>query len=124
MADSADAAQKEKAAALKQINRLKKDIKELDEYEHDVLYPLATEQVEVEFKDDGIQAIAEIAANVNERTDDIGARRLYTVMEKLLEDVSFDAPDLAGTRLVVDEAQVRERLGGLVEDEDLSRFIL
>ena len=85
---------------------------------------LATEQVEVEFKDDGIQAIAEIAANVNERTDDIGARRLYTVMEKLLEDVSFDAPDLAGTRLVVDEAQVRERLGGLVEDEDLSRFIL
>ena len=85
---------------------------------------LATEQVEVEFKDDGVQAIAEIAANVNERTDDIGARRLYTVMEKLLEDVSFDAPDLAGTRLVVDEAQVRERLGGLVEDEDLSRFIL
>jgi ATP-dependent HslUV protease ATP-binding subunit HslU len=85
---------------------------------------LATEGVEVEFKDDGIQAIAEISANVNERTDDIGARRLYTVMEKLLEDVSFDAPDLAGTRLVVDEAQVRERLGGLVEDEDLSRFIL
>ncbi len=85
---------------------------------------LATEDVHVEFKEDGIRAIARIAATVNERTDDIGARRLHTVMERLLEDVSFDAPDLGGTRLVVDEALVRERLGSLVEDEDLSRFIL
>jgi len=85
---------------------------------------LATESVELEFKEDGIQALAEIAATVNERTDDIGARRLHTVMEKLLEDVSFEAPDLGGTHLVVDEALVRERLGPLVADEDLSRFIL
>ena len=85
---------------------------------------LATEGVELEFKEDGIRAIAEIAASVNERTEDIGARRLHTVMEKLLEDVSFDAPDLGAKRIVVDESLVRERLGGLARDEDLSRFIL
>jgi len=85
---------------------------------------LATERVELSWKDDGIAAIAELASRVNERTEDIGARRLHTVMEKLLEDVSFDAPDLGGTQHVVDEAFVRERLEGLVADEDLSRFIL
>jgi len=85
---------------------------------------LATEGVELEFKDDGVRAIAEIAAAVNERTDDIGARRLHTVMERLLDEVSFDAPDLGGTRLVIDDALVRERLGALVGDEDLSRYIL
>ncbi|MBW2313703.1 MAG: ATP-dependent protease ATPase subunit HslU [Deltaproteobacteria bacterium] len=85
---------------------------------------LETEGVRLEFKDDGVQAIAEIAAEVNERTDDIGARRLHTVMEKLVEDVSFDAPDLGETTIVVDEAMVRERLGPLAADEDLSRFIL
>jgi ATP-dependent HslUV protease ATP-binding subunit HslU len=79
---------------------------------------LDTEGVELEFKEEGVRAIAEIAATV------IGARRLHTVMEKLLEDVSFDAPDLGGTQLVVDETLVRERLGGFAEDEDLSRFIL
>jgi ATP-dependent HslUV protease ATP-binding subunit HslU len=85
---------------------------------------LATEGVSVEFKDDGITALAELAWRVNERSDDIGARRLYTVMEKLLEDLSFDAPDLVGSRHVVDEAFVRGRLEELIEDEDLSRFIL
>jgi ATP-dependent HslUV protease ATP-binding subunit HslU len=85
---------------------------------------LATEGVELEWKDDGIRAIAEIAATVNERTEDIGARRLHTVLEKLLEELSFEAPDLGGTRLVVDEARVREKLAPLVADEDLSRFIL
>jgi len=85
---------------------------------------LATERVELSWKDDGIAAIAELASRVNERTEDIGARRLHTVMEKLLEDVSFDAPDLGGTQHVVDEAFVRERLEGLIADEDLSRFIL
>ena len=85
---------------------------------------LRTEAVELEFKDDGVQAIARFAALVNDRSEDIGARRLYTVMEKLLEEVSFDAPDLGSTRVVVDEAFVRERLEDLVEDEDLSRFIL
>jgi ATP-dependent HslUV protease ATP-binding subunit HslU len=85
---------------------------------------LETEGVRLEFKDDGVRAIAEIAAQVNERTDDIGARRLHTVMEKLVEDVSFDAPDLGDITVVVDEAMVRERLGPLATDEDLSRFIL
>ena len=85
---------------------------------------LRTEDVEVEFKEDGILAIAEYAARVNERSENIGARRLHTVMEKLLEEMSFSAPDLGGTRHVVDEAFVRSRLEALVQDEDLSRFIL
>jgi ATP-dependent HslUV protease ATP-binding subunit HslU len=85
---------------------------------------LATERVELSWKEDGIAAIAELASRVNERTEDIGARRLHTVMEKLLEDLSFDAPDLGGTQHVIDDAFVRERLEGLIADEDLSRFIL
>ena len=85
---------------------------------------LRTEGVELEFKEDGVRAIAEYAARVNQRSDDIGARRLYTVMEKLLEQLSFDAPDLAGARQVIDDAFVRDRLEPLVRDEDLSRFIL
>jgi ATP-dependent HslUV protease ATP-binding subunit HslU len=85
---------------------------------------LRTEGVEIEFKDDGVRAIAEYAARVNQRSDDIGARRLHTVMEKMLEHLSFDAPDLAGARQVIDEAFVRERLEPLVRDEDLSRYIL
>jgi ATP-dependent HslUV protease ATP-binding subunit HslU len=85
---------------------------------------LRTEGVELEFKDDGILALADFAARVNQQADDIGARRLQTVMEKMLEDLSFDAPDLASTRHVVDEVFVRERLEDLVQDEDLSRYIL
>jgi ATP-dependent HslUV protease ATP-binding subunit HslU len=85
---------------------------------------LATEEIALEFKEDGIRALAEYASRVNERSDDIGARRLHTVMERLLDELSFDAPDLAGTRHVVDEAFVRERLEDLVQDEDLARFIL
>ena len=85
---------------------------------------LATERVALSWKEDGIAAIAELASRVNERTEDIGARRLHTVMEKLLENLSFDAPDLGGTQHVVDEAFVRERLESLIADEDLSRFIL
>jgi len=85
---------------------------------------LATESVSLEWKEDGIAAIARCAHQVNERGDDIGARRLHTVMEKLLEDLSFDAPDLSGATHVVDESFVAERLGALIEDEDLSRFIL
>ena len=61
---------------------------------------------------------------MNERSDDIGARRLHTVMERLLEEVSFDAPDLGGADIVIDESFVRERLELLVQDEDLARFIL
>jgi ATP-dependent HslUV protease ATP-binding subunit HslU len=85
---------------------------------------LATEGVELEFLPDGVRAVAEIAAQVNARTENIGARRLHTVMERLLEEVSFDAPDLPERRLAIDAAFVRARLAGLVRDEDLSRYIL
>jgi ATP-dependent HslUV protease ATP-binding subunit HslU len=85
---------------------------------------LQTENVELEFKEDGIHAIASFAALVNERTENIGARRLHTIMEKLLEEVSFDAPDLGAIRITIDEKFVRDRLEDLVEDEDLSRYIL
>ena len=85
---------------------------------------LATEQIDLLFEESGIEAIADVAATVNERTADIGARRLHTVMERLLEDLSFDAPDLGEQRVVVDEALVRKRLGDLVDDQDLSQFIL
>ncbi len=85
---------------------------------------LATEGIELDFTESGVSAIAEIAASVNERTDDIGARRLHTVLERLLEEVSFDAPDNAGRTLTVDAHFVNERLAELVRDEDLSRYIL
>ena len=85
---------------------------------------LETEGVALEFDDDGLAAIAAIAAGVNDRMEDIGARRLHTVMERLLDEISFDAPDRPGTRLVVDAAFVNDRLAELVQDEDLSRYIL
>jgi len=85
---------------------------------------LRTDGVELSFEEDGIRTIAEYAARVNQQSDDIGARRLHTVMEKLLEDVSFDAPDRGPSAFVVDGAFVRERLERLVQDEDLSRYIL
>ena len=85
---------------------------------------LATEGIELVFDRSGIEAIAEIAATVNERNADIGARRLHTVMERLLEDLSFDAPDLPSQSVTIDEALVRKRLGDLLDDQDLSQFIL
>ena len=85
---------------------------------------LATENVSVEFSDDGIQKIAEIAWEVNERTENIGARRLHTVLERLLENASFDAADKGDSTLKVDSAYVEEQVGELAQDEDLSRFIL
>jgi len=85
---------------------------------------LATEGVDVQVRDDAIEEIARIAAEVNERMENIGARRLHTVMERLLDPVSFEAPDLRGQRIVIDAAHVRERLAGIAEDEDLSRYIL
>jgi ATP-dependent HslUV protease ATP-binding subunit HslU len=85
---------------------------------------LATEGVSIEFAEDGVRTIAEIAASVNDRTENIGARRLHTVIEKLLDEVSFDAPDRGGTKLTIDEHFVRSHLSSLVEDEDLSRYIL
>ena len=85
---------------------------------------LATEGVELTFTDDAVAEIAEIAAIVNERTENIGARRLYTILETLLEDISFDAPDLTEKVVVIDAEQVREKLENIIEDEDLSRYIL
>ncbi|MFC3034141.1 HslU--HslV peptidase ATPase subunit [Pseudoalteromonas fenneropenaei] len=85
---------------------------------------LLTEQVEIEFTEEAIERIAQAAFKVNEKTENIGARRLHTVMEKLMEEISFDAADKTGQKLVIDAAYVDSHLDILVEDEDLSRFIL
>lgn len=85
---------------------------------------METEGVKLSFNTDGIKRIAEIAFQVNERTENIGARRLHTVMEKLLENISFEAPDKAGEKLVIDKKYVNKQLANLVKDEDLSRYIL
>lgn len=85
---------------------------------------LATEGVEISFTDDAIRRIAEDACWVNEHTENIGARRLHTLMEKLLENISFEAPDKAGEKLTIDAAYVDEHLADLVQNEDLSRYIL
>jgi len=85
---------------------------------------LATEGLGVEFTSDGISRIAEVAWQVNERTENIGARRLHTVMERLLETLSFEATDRPGERVAIDAAYVDRYLAQLVEDEDLSRYIL
>jgi len=84
---------------------------------------LGTEGVTVEFRPDGVRRIAEIAHDVNARTENIGARRLHTVLERLLQQVAFDAPDVSGP-VIVDAAMVEARLGELIQDEDLSRYIL
>lgn len=85
---------------------------------------LATEEVQLEFDPEGIRRIAEVAYQVNEKVENIGARRLYTVMEKLLDDISYEAPDKKGLVVKIDAAYVNERLGQLAQDEDLSRYIL
>ena len=85
---------------------------------------LATEGVELTFAPDGIAEIARIAADVNESTENIGARRLHTVVERLLEDISFDAPDVEEKTLVVDAAYVCAELADVLKDEDLSKYIL
>ena len=83
-----------------------------------------TEGIELEFTEDGVHEIARTAALVNERTENIGARRLHTILEKLLEDLSFDAPERRDKHVVIDAAYIRERLADIVKDEDLSRYIL
>jgi ATP-dependent HslUV protease ATP-binding subunit HslU len=85
---------------------------------------LATEQVTLEFFPEAVTRLAQIAFEVNERTENIGARRLATVMERLLDSVSFDATDLQGQTVRIDAAYVNEKLGELSENEDLSRYIL
>lgn len=88
---------------------------------------LGTEDLEISFSSDGIEKIAEIAWQVNEATENIGARRLHTVMERLLEEVSYSASDLALSvkeSLIIDKSFVEKQLNDLAEDEDLSRYIL
>ncbi len=85
---------------------------------------IGAEGVSLEFSEDGVRRIAEVSYQVNQRTENIGARRLYTVVERLLDKISFEAPDHSGDTVVVTADYVDEHLGNLVEDEDLSRYIL
>ncbi|MBI4561244.1 MAG: ATP-dependent protease ATPase subunit HslU, partial [Candidatus Rokubacteria bacterium] len=85
---------------------------------------LRTERVTLHFTADAVEAVAEMATAVNQRAENIGARRLYTIMEKLLEEISFAAPEMPGKELTVDAGYVQSRLADLVKDEDLSRYIL
>jgi ATP-dependent HslUV protease ATP-binding subunit HslU len=85
---------------------------------------MKTEGVQLRFTDDAIGEIADVAARVNDRTENIGARRLHTVMERLLDQLSFDAPEMAGADVVIDGAQVRAKLEAVVKNDDLSRYIL
>ena len=85
---------------------------------------MATEGVALDFTEGGVQRLAEMACAVNERSENIGARRLHTVMEKLLEDVSYNAHDYEGKSVVIDAAYVESRLGALIKDENLAQYIL
>jgi ATP-dependent HslUV protease ATP-binding subunit HslU len=85
---------------------------------------LATEGVTVDFSDDAIDEMAQIAYDVNRKTQNIGARRLYTIMERVFEELSFDAPEMRGKRVTITADYVRQRLADVAKDEDLSRFIL
>jgi ATP-dependent HslUV protease ATP-binding subunit HslU len=85
---------------------------------------LKTEGVTLKFQEDAIQEIARLAAEVNERAENIGARRLHTIMEKLLEEISFEAPDMYGVAVKVTREMVQEKLQEIVKSEDLSRYIL
>ena len=85
---------------------------------------MGTEEVVVEFTDDGIAALARIAADVNQTVENIGARRLYTVMERVFEELSFSAPDRSGEQVTVNAAFVEEHLGDLAKSADMSRYVL
>ncbi|HEY7554434.1 MAG TPA: ATP-dependent protease ATPase subunit HslU [Candidatus Binatia bacterium] len=85
---------------------------------------LDTEGVGLSFRDDAVQEIARIATDVNERTENIGARRLHTILERLLDEISFTAPEMRGKEVAIDAEYVRDRLGPILKNEDLSRYIL
>ena len=85
---------------------------------------LATDGITIEWTPEAIQELAKIAADVNRTTHDIGARRLHTVLERLLDDLLYNAPDIGTQTIPITPAYVRERLGALVADEDLTRYIL
>ncbi|MDV2503368.1 MAG: AAA family ATPase, partial [bacterium] len=85
---------------------------------------METEGVEVTITEDAVETIADLAELVNTRTEDIGARRLHTIMERLFEDVSFEAPERRGEAVLIDATYVRNKLEAIIKDEDLSRYIL
>ncbi len=85
---------------------------------------LGAEGLDLSFDDDAIKEMARVAAAVNESVENIGARRLHSVLEKVMEDISFDAPDMQGAKLTVTKELVCEKVGNLVDDIDLSRYIL
>jgi ATP-dependent HslUV protease ATP-binding subunit HslU len=85
---------------------------------------LATEEIELVFEDDAIDELASIAARVNQQTENIGARRLYTILERLLDDISYTAPEIADKQVIIDRQYVQARLENIVKSEDLSHFIL
>lgn len=85
---------------------------------------IGAEGINIVFKDDSISKIAEMAQEVNERMENIGARRLHTIMEKLFDEISFDAPDMKKKKIIIDAKYVTKRLDGIVKDVDLSRYIL
>jgi ATP-dependent HslUV protease ATP-binding subunit HslU len=85
---------------------------------------LATENVRLEFTRDGIEALADIAFEVNRTAQNIGARRLHTILERVVEEISFSGPDLENKHVTIDGAYVRDRLNSILEKEDLSKFIL
>ena len=85
---------------------------------------LATEGIKLHFTADAIDEIAAVATQINEQTENIGARRLHTIMERLLEEISFSAPELGQDTLEINAAYVKQQLGAVVKDQDLSRYIL
>ena len=85
---------------------------------------LKTENVELEFSDDGIDAIANMASEVNNTVENIGARRLHTIIERILDDISFTATDRTGEKIIINSKYVKQNLDELVKDTDLSKFIL
>jgi len=85
---------------------------------------MKTENVELQFTDDGIEELAEISSQINSTIENIGARRLHTILEKVLEEISFSAPDKSGEKIVVDKSFVQKNLGDIIKDKDLSNFIL
>ena len=91
-----------------------------------IQYPalLKTEGLKVTFTDDAIREVASFAADINEKTENIGARRLYTIMERVFEEISFNAPEMAGEEITIDAGYVRGRLKDIAADLDLSRYIL
>ena len=85
---------------------------------------LKTEKIELEFTDDGIETLAKLATEVNSSVENIGARRLHTIIEKVLDEISFTATDRSGEKIIIDKKYVQKNLGELVKDTDLSKFIL